>query len=180
MCDSRKKGAESALIWRYFHPYRMNSLEMATTFVHDFPILKYKYLFNWLHRCVLFGRCIHLSGQWMQKQAVTTWGRQQCCYMAQKWKSIRNIAETLGMPNSTVWFIINKKKTTDELNYVKRPGKQKTAAVDDRRIFCDEKKAHENGPTDLKKNTILDAGVDASKSTIHGRLDQQDYKITVC
>lgn len=56
-------------------------------------------------------------------------------------QSIRNIAKTLGMPKSTVWFIINKKKTTGELNYVKRPGRlRKTTVVDDRRILSIVKK----------------------------------------
>ena len=52
-------------------------------------------------------------------------------------QSFRNIAKTLGMPTSTIWYIINKKETTAELNYVKRPGRaRKTTVLDDWRILC--------------------------------------------
>ena len=79
------------------------------------------------------------------------------------------------MPKATVWFIINKKKTTSELNYVKRPGRvKKTTVVDDRRILSMVKKTPRQQPN--RSKTLLDAGVDVSKSTICRRLHEQDYR----
>ena len=66
------------------------------------------------------------------------------------------------MSKSTVWFIINKKKTTSELNYGKRPGRlRKTTVVDDRRILSVVKKTPLTTAQQIK-NTLLDAGVDVS------------------
>ena len=69
-----------------------------------------------------------------------------------EYQSIRNIAKTLGMPKSKVWFIINKGGKNGELNYVKRPGRlRKITVVDDRRILSMVKKTPlDNSPTDQK------------------------------
>lgn len=55
----------------------------------------------------------------MRKTAVSMQIKLAIIRLRNENQSIRNIAKTLGMPKSTVWFIINKKKTTGELNYVK-------------------------------------------------------------
>ena len=71
----------------------------------------------------------------MRKTAVSMQMKLAVIKLRNENQSIRNIAKTLGMPESTVWFIINK-KTTGELNYVKRPSRlRKTTVVDDRRIL---------------------------------------------
>jgi hypothetical protein len=80
-------------------------------------------------------------------------------------------------PKSTVWFIINKKKTTGEHNYVKRPGRlRKTTVVDDRIILSMVNKPPLTTAQQIK-NTLLDTVVDVSKSTICRRLHQQDYRV---
>lgn len=87
----------------------------------------------------------------MRKTAVSMQMKLAVIRLRNENQSIRNIAKTLGMPKSTVWFIINKKKTTGELNYVKRPGRlRKTTVVDDRRILSMVKKIPDNSPTDQK------------------------------
>lgn len=112
----------------------------------------------------------------MRKTAVSMQMKLAVIRLRNENQSIRNIAKTLGMPKSTVWFIINKNKTTGELNYVKRPGRlRKTAVVDDRRILSMVKKTLLTTAQQIK-NTLLDAGVDVSKSTIRRRLHQQDYR----
>ena len=51
-------------------------------------------------------------------------------------KPIREIEKTLGVAKSTVWNILKKKESTDELSNTKRLGRpQKTTVVDDRRII---------------------------------------------
>ena len=56
-------------------------------------------------------------------------------------KPIREMAKTLGVAKSTVWYILKKKERTGELSNTKRPGRpQKTTVVDDRRIISLVKK----------------------------------------
>ena len=111
----------------------------------------------------------------MRKTAVSVQMKLAFIRLRNENQSIRNIAKTLGMPKSAVWFIINKKKITCELNYVKRPGRlRKTTVVDDRRILSMVKKTPLTTAHQIR-NTLLDAGVDGSKSTIR-RLHQQDYR----
>ena len=51
-------------------------------------------------------------------------------------KPIREIAKSLGVAKSTVWYILKKKERTGELSNTKRPGRpRKTTVVDDRRII---------------------------------------------
>lgn len=38
-------------------------------------------------------------------------------------KSLREIAKTLGVAKSTIWYILKKKECTGELGNVKRPGR---------------------------------------------------------
>ena len=48
-------------------------------------------------------------------------------------KQIREIAKTLGVAKSTIWYILKKKEHTGELRNTKRPGRPwKTTVVDDR------------------------------------------------
>lgn len=79
-------------------------------------------------------------------------------------------------PSQQFGSSLTRKKTTGELNYVKRPGRlRKTTVVDDRRILSMVKKTPLTTAQQIK-NTLLDAGVDVSKSTIRRRLHQQDYR----
>ncbi len=56
-------------------------------------------------------------------------------------KSIREIAGTLGVAKSTVWYILRKNKCTGELSNIKRPGHPwRTTVLDDRRILSMVKK----------------------------------------
>ncbi len=56
-------------------------------------------------------------------------------------KSIREIAGTLGVAKTTVWFSLRKKERTSELSNIKWPGRpRRTTVVDDRRILSMVKK----------------------------------------
>ncbi len=57
-------------------------------------------------------------------------------------KSITEIAVTLGVAKSTVWYILRKKtECTGELSNIKRPGRpRRTTVVDDWRILSMIKK----------------------------------------
>ena len=95
---------------------------------------------------------------------------------AEKKKSIREIAEMLGVAKSTVWYILRKKECTGELGYSKRPGRpRKTTVVDDRRILSMVKNKPFTTSTRVK-NTLQEVGVSVSKSTIKRRLHESKYK----
>uniref|UniRef100_A0A0E9WKU5 Transposase IS30-like HTH domain-containing protein n=1 Tax=Anguilla anguilla TaxID=7936 RepID=A0A0E9WKU5_ANGAN len=70
-------------------------------------------------------------------------------------KTVRDIAQTLGLPKSTVWNIIKKKESTGELSNRKGPGRpRKTSTVDDRRILTIMKKNPQTPcPTDQKHSS---------------------------
>ena len=56
-------------------------------------------------------------------------------------KPLREIAESLGVAKSTIWYIFMKKECTGELSNTKRPGRPwKTTKVDDGRILSVVKK----------------------------------------
>ena len=57
----------------------------------------------------------------MRKTAVSMQIKLAVIRLRNENQSIRNIAKTLGMPKSKVWFIINKINTTGELNMSKDP-----------------------------------------------------------
>ena len=81
-------------------------------------------------------------------------------------KTIREIADTLGVAKSTVWYILKKKERTGELSNTKRPGRpQKTTVVDDRRIISLVKKNPFTTVGQIK-NTLQEVGVSVSKSKI--------------
>ncbi len=91
-------------------------------------------------------------------------------------KSIREIAGTLGVAKSTVWYILRKKERTGELSNIKRPGcPRRTTVVDDQRILSMIKK---NPFTTFsqEKNTLQEVDVSLSKSTIKRRLHQSKYR----
>lgn len=87
-------------------------------------------------------------------------------------KSLREIAKTLGVAKSTIWYILKKKECTGELGNVKRPGRpRKTPKEDDGKILSLVKK---NGLTTSRqfRKTLEEVGAPMSKSTIKKCLDQ--------
>ncbi len=91
-------------------------------------------------------------------------------------KSIRKIAGTLLVAKSTVWYILRKKEQTGELSNIKRPGRpQRTTVVDARRILSMVKK-NPFTTSSQEKNTLHEADVSLSKSTIKRRLHQSKYR----
>ncbi|KAJ8353881.1 hypothetical protein SKAU_G00214480 [Synaphobranchus kaupii] len=91
-------------------------------------------------------------------------------------KSIREIAETLGVSKSTVGYIVKKQERTGELSNSKRSGRpRKTTVGDDQRILSIVKKKPFLTAIQIK-NTLQDIGVDVSTTTIKRRLHQHNYK----
>ncbi len=91
-------------------------------------------------------------------------------------KSIREIAGTLGVAKSIVWYILRKKECAGELSNIKRPGfSRRTTVVDDCRILSMVKK---NPFTTFSqvKNTLQEVDVSLSKSTIKRRLHESKYR----
>uniref|UniRef100_A0A0E9XWE2 Transposase Tc1-like domain-containing protein n=1 Tax=Anguilla anguilla TaxID=7936 RepID=A0A0E9XWE2_ANGAN len=89
---------------------------------------------------------------------------------------IRDIAKTLGVAKSTIWYIFKKKERTGELRNTKRPGRpRKTTVVDDRKILSLVKKNPFTTVGQIK-NTLQEVGVSVSKSTIKRRLHQSKYR----
>ncbi|XP_028973852.2 uncharacterized protein LOC114830399 [Esox lucius] len=90
-------------------------------------------------------------------------------------KSIRDIAKTLGLSKSTVWYIVKKQERTGELSDRKRPGRpQKTTLVDDQQMLAIVKK-NPFSTVEHIKNTLQDLGIVVSKSTIKRRLHQHNF-----
>ncbi len=91
-------------------------------------------------------------------------------------KSIRKIAGTLGVAKSTVRYILRKKERTGELSNIKRHGHpRRTTVVDDLRILSMVKKNPFTTSSQVK-NTLQEAGVSLSKSTIKRRLHESKYR----
>lgn len=91
-------------------------------------------------------------------------------------KSIRERAGTLGADKSTIWYILRKKERTGELSNIKRPGRPlRTTVVDDQRILFMVKK-NPFTTSSQEKNTLQEADVSLSKSTIKRRLHQSKYR----
>ncbi|XP_035256553.1 uncharacterized protein LOC118218166 [Anguilla anguilla] len=91
-------------------------------------------------------------------------------------KSIRDIAETLGVSKSTVWNIIKKQERTGQLINSKSSGRpRKTSVVDDQKILSIVKKKPFSTAEQIK-NTLQDVGVDVSKTTIRRRLHQHNFR----
>ncbi len=87
-------------------------------------------------------------------------------------KSIWKIEGTFGVAKSTVWYILRKKEHTGELSNIKRPGRpRRTTVMDDRRILSMIKK-NPFTTSSQEKNTLQEADVSLSKSTIKRRLHQ--------
>ncbi len=84
-------------------------------------------------------------------------------------KSIGEIAGTLRVAKSTVWYILRKKERTGELSNIKRPGRPwRTTVFDDRKILSMVKKNPFTTSSEVK-NTLQEEGVSLSKSTIKRR-----------
>uniref|UniRef100_A0A3B5Q0B9 Transposase n=2 Tax=Xiphophorus maculatus TaxID=8083 RepID=A0A3B5Q0B9_XIPMA len=102
--------------------------------------------------------------------------KQNILRLKKKKKSIREIADMLGVAKSTVGYILRKKEFTGELGNSKRPGRpRKTTVVDDRRILSLVKKNPFTTSTEVQ-NTLREVGVSVSKSTVKRRLHESKYK----
>ncbi|KAJ8353878.1 hypothetical protein SKAU_G00214450 [Synaphobranchus kaupii] len=91
-------------------------------------------------------------------------------------KTIRDIAEAVDLPKSTVWNIVKKQERTGELRNGKPSGRpRKTTVVDDQKILSIVKKKPFSTVEEIK-NTLQDTGVDVSATTIKRRLQQHNYR----
>lgn len=87
-------------------------------------------------------------------------------------KSLREIAKTLGVAKSTIWYILKKKECTGELGNVKRPGRpRKTPKVDDGKILSLVKKNNLSTSRQFRK-TLEEVGAPMSKSASKKCLDE--------
>lgn len=87
-------------------------------------------------------------------------------------KSIRQISERLGVASSTVWNILKKVELTGTLSNSYRPGRpRKTSKMDDRKIQSMVKKDPSTTSSQIK-DTLAEAGVSLSKSTVKRRLHE--------
>ena len=86
-----------------------------------------------------YGICVWnllLSTLNMKSKELSPSVKQAIIRLKNRNKPIREIAKTLGVAKSTVWYILKKKERTGELSNTKRPGRpRKTTVVDDRRII---------------------------------------------
>ncbi len=90
--------------------------------------------------------------------------------------SIREIAGTFRVANTTVWYIRRKKEFTGELSNIKKPGRpRRTTKVDDRRILSMVNKNPFTTSSQVK-NTLQEVDVSLPKSTIKRRLYESKYR----
>lgn len=102
--------------------------------------------------------------------------KQNILRLKKKKKSIREIAELLGVAKSTVGYILRKKEFSGELGNSKRPGRpRKTTMMDDRRKLTLVKKNSFTTSTEVQ-NTLREVGVSVSKSTVKRRLHEINTK----
>ena len=66
--------------------------------------------------------------------------KQAILKLRKKGKSIRAIGQTLGIASTTIWNVLNKKKTTGVRNRCRTGWPRKTTVVDDRNIVRAVKK----------------------------------------
>ncbi len=94
-------------------------------------------------------------------------------------KSIREIAGTLGVAKSTVWYILKKRQSTGaELRNIKRTGRlQRTTVVDDQKILS-MVKTNPFTTSSKEKNTLQEVDESLSKSTIKRRRHDSKYRGT--
>ncbi len=91
-------------------------------------------------------------------------------------KSIREIAGTLGVAKSAVWYILRKKNTLMSSETLKRTGcPRRTTEVDDQRILSMVNK-NPFTTSSKEKNTLQEVDVSLSKSTIKRRLHESKYR----
>ncbi|XP_049319818.1 homeobox-containing protein 1a isoform X2 [Astyanax mexicanus] len=112
----------------------------------------------------------------MKTRELSMGEKQAIVKLREDGKSIRAIAQTLAIANTTVWNILKKKVVTGVLSNRCRTGRpRKTTALDDRNIVS----AVENDPkttvSDIS-NTLQRAGVKVSQSTVRRRLHEQKYR----
>ncbi len=83
----------------------------------------------------------------MQSKDLSIQVKQMIVRLQKQNKYISEIAGTLGVIKSTVWYILRKKERTGELSTIKRPGRPwSTTVVDDRRILSVVKKTLSQHP----------------------------------
>ncbi|MCJ8740406.1 hypothetical protein PDJAM_G00058690 [Pangasius djambal] len=102
--------------------------------------------------------------------------KQDIVKLKKEGKSIRAIAQTLGIANTTIWNVLKKQATTGVLTTRHRTGRpRKTTAVDDRNIVRAVKKNPQTTVSDITNN-LHRAGVQVSQSTVRRRLREQKYR----
>ncbi|XP_075437068.1 uncharacterized protein LOC142474739 isoform X2 [Ascaphus truei] len=113
----------------------------------------------------------------MRSKELSMQVKQGILKLQKKRKSIREIAGTLGVSKSTVWYILRKQERTGELCSTKRPGRpRKTTVLDDRTILSMVKKNPFTTSSQVK-NTLQEVGISLSKSTIKRRLHESKYSV---
>lgn len=89
--------------------------------------------------------------------------KQTILKLNEEGKSIRAIAQTLGIATTTIWNVLKKKKTTGVLSNKHRTGRPRvTTAIDDRNIVRAVKKNPKTTVTDITAN-LHRAGVKVSQ-----------------
>ncbi|KAJ8288409.1 hypothetical protein COCON_G00010680 [Conger conger] len=112
----------------------------------------------------------------MRAKEVSMAVKQTIIKLKNEKKSIRDIAETVGVSKSTVWHIVKKQERTGELSNGKRSGRpRKTTVVDDEKILSIVKKKPFSTAEQIK-NTLQNVGVDVSTTTIKRRLHQHNFR----
>lgn len=102
--------------------------------------------------------------------------KQTILKLREEGKSIRAIAQTLGIASTTIWNIMKKKETTGVLSNRHRTGRPRvTTAVDDRNIVRAVKKHPKTTVPDITAN-LHRAGVKVSQSTVRRRLGEEKYR----
>ncbi|KAG2464610.1 TCB1 transposase, partial [Polypterus senegalus] len=112
----------------------------------------------------------------MQSKELSMQVKEAILKLQKQKKPIRETATILRVAKSTVWYILRKKASTDELSNAKRPGRPwNTTVVDDRRIISMVKRNPFTTANQVN-NTLQWVGVSISKSTIKRRLHERKYR----
>lgn len=84
--------------------------------------------------------------------------------------TIKNIAKTLGVAKSTIWYIIKRKEGTDELRNTKRPERPHKATCFLHSSYGEEKLFMTVAKV---KSTLQEVGMSVAKYIIKKRLQQR-------
>ncbi len=121
-----------------------------------------------------FGSCCCEPTLCGQTNSLYKWNRQLLGFKNKTKPS--EVAGTLEVAKSTVWYIQRKKEHAGELSNIKRPGYPlSTTVVDDQRILSMVKKNPFTTSSQVK-NTLQEVCVSLSKSTIKRWLHESKYR----